>query len=303
MSSSAISVDQINKSFGKRVPVLENMTFDVPRGKVTGLLGPNGSGKSTIMKIIAGLTHADSGNVTIDLGRSDSSEHAVGIDHRRASIGYLLDPEWIDTRVSILTFLRSQMLLKGISDTKKKAIDILDEYGLAHARNRNLAKVSLGMRQRVCLAVAFLNDPEIVILDEPHNGVDADGSIAFQNKLKEYISSGGTVLISSHLLNEVQQFSDYVVMIKNGRTIVQKPLDQLRTTNSVLLTVRGDIESAQRAMLNNGGHIDGVSGQTLSISGLDTATIAEVAVGNGVKIEGITKESKSLESIYLELNE
>ena len=128
MSSSAISVDRINKSFGKRVPVLENMTFDVPRGKVTGLLGPNGSGKSTIMKIIAGLTHADSGKVTIDLGRPDSSEHVVGIDHCRASIGYLLDPEWIDTRVSILTFLRSQMLLKGISDTKKKATDILDEY-------------------------------------------------------------------------------------------------------------------------------------------------------------------------------
>ena len=131
MSSSAISVDQINKLFGKRVPVLENMTFDVPRGKVTGLLGPNGSGKSTIMKIIAGLTHADSGNVTIDLGCPGSSEHAVGIDHCRASIGYRLDPEWIDTRVSILTSLRSQMQFKGISDTKKKAIHILDEYGLA----------------------------------------------------------------------------------------------------------------------------------------------------------------------------
>ena len=87
MSSSAISVDRINKSFGKRVPVLENMTFDVPRGKVTGLLGPNGSGKSTIMTIIAGLTHADSGEVTIDLERADSYKSAVGIDHCRASIG------------------------------------------------------------------------------------------------------------------------------------------------------------------------------------------------------------------------
>ena len=228
---SAIELDGISKRFlgrGGEVQALDTLSLEIPRGGVFGLLGPNGAGKSTLLRIITGLVHQDKGNVRL-LGE------AAGPAARRR-LGALIDAP------IFYPFLTARELLRVLALTSHVTSDplpLLHRVGLAKAAERRVGGFSLGMKQRLGIAAALLGSPEIVILDEPTNGLDPEGMLEMRGLLRDLAERDGiTVLLSSHLLDEVERVCDHVAILRRGRLAAQGKVNELLHSDRLWLDAR-----------------------------------------------------------------
>ena len=215
---SVIALDGLTKHFGDIVAV-DDLTIQLGRGRVIGLLGPNGAGKTTTLRLLLGLVAPTSGSATID-GRPYRA-----LDEPIRHIGAVLEATSFHPGRRARDHLRVLAATAGVPD--HRVDEVLAEVGLAGAAHRRVGGFSLGMRQRLGLAAALLGDPDVLVLDEPTNGLDPEGVRWLRDFLRAYAASGRTVLVSSHLLAEVAQTVDDVVVLAGGRLVAHAPLAEL----------------------------------------------------------------------------
>jgi ABC-2 type transport system ATP-binding protein len=293
MQSPPICLDRATKRYGP-VTAVEDLSFQARAGAITGFLGPNGAGKSTTLRMLLGLATPTAGSAAI-LGRPYHE-----LDDPAATVGALLDGNAFHPWRSARSHLRIVAAAAGIP--AERVGEALDEVGLAHAADRRVGGFSLGMRQRVGLAGALLGRPGILLLDEPANGLDPEGIRWLRGFLRSYADAGNTVLISSHLLAEVQQTVDDVVIIARGRLRFQGSLHDLNTRAGRSVEVRTAQAAELRGRLAALG-IDAVrtGHDSLTVAGATAASVGEVAALGGIPLTAMTTDSADLEALFLEL--
>ena len=223
----ALATRGLRKSYGSR-RALDGLDLSVPTGVVYGFLGPNGAGKTTTMRVLTGLIHADGGSVEI-LGRPFKR----GDRHRLFEVGALVESPTFYPYLSARANLR-ELAASGAPVPSKRIEELLDLVGLCDRANDKVQDYSMGMKQRLGIAAALLNDPKLLLLDEPANGLDPAGIVAMRDTLRALASQGKTVLISSHLLAEIQVMADTVGIIASGKLVREGPLKELLSMQAVV---------------------------------------------------------------------
>ncbi len=214
-----IEVAGLHKRYGS-TPALDDMTFRVEPGRVTGFVGPNGAGKSTTMRVLLGLDRPDEGTALV--GGQPYPSLAAPLRH----VGALLDANALHPSRSGRNHLLWLAQSQGIG--RSRVDDLLDEVGLASVARRRAGGYSLGMRQRLGVAAALLGDPKILILDEPFNGLDPEGFVWMRELLRRRAENGSAVLVSSHLMGELQDLAGHVIVVRRGRVIADAPTVTMR---------------------------------------------------------------------------
>ena len=223
-----LELTHVTKRFGS-VLALDDVTFTVPSGQIVGFLGPNGAGKSTCLRILTGLVTPDEGGATV------GGVRYADLPNPAATVGSLLSTEGFHPGRSGLETLRMAALTLGLP--RRRVGEVLAEVGLSDAEaRRRVGAYSLGMRQRLGVAQALLGDPQALILDEPANGLDPQGIHWMRTMLRHFADAGGAVLLSSHLLHEVQQVADRIVMIGHGRILTEGSIADLTADGTDLET-------------------------------------------------------------------
>lgn len=214
-----IIVSHLTKTYNGKT-ILNDISFEVKPGLITGFVGPNGAGKSTTLRCLLGLTRTSSGEATI------FGKQYVDIKNPCKSIGSVLDASRLYLGRSGYSTLKIAATILNVPYSR---IDVaLKECGLTSEEGKmKIKSYSLGMRQRLCIAQALLGEPKILILDEPINGLDPEGILWIRKFLKNFTSTGGTVLISSHILSEMQKLADQIIMIGEGEILLDKPMEEL----------------------------------------------------------------------------
>ena len=291
----AIEIQHLTKRYGDRLAV-DDLTFTVEPGKVTGFLGPNGAGKSTTMRMIIGLDRPDQG--TARIGGRDYRD----ISRPMRRVGALLEAKALHPGRSAREHLRQ---LAASQEVPAKRVDsLLERVGLADAADRRVGGFSLGMGQRLGVAVALLGDPGVVILDEPVNGLDIDGVRWIRGLLRSLADEGRTVLLSSHLLAEVSVTADHLVVIQQGRLVANCPTEDLIADDAGSVTVVApDRARLAEIITGAGGTVEVRDVDTLLVTGLSAPRIGELAFDARVLIHELTPQHTSLEDAFLELTE
>lgn len=292
--SGRIVCNQIGKTFGP-VTAVSNLSFTVEPGSVTGFLGPNGAGKTTTLRMILGLVSPSAGFATIN---GASFEH---LGTPGSVVGAVLDTQGFHPRRSARGHLKVYTAAIGIPD--QRADEVLGLVGLAPAGDRKVGGFSLGMRQRLALATALLGDPQVLVLDEPANGLDPEGMAWLRQFLRSFAASGRTVLISSHLLAEVEQTIDQVVIISRGQTMYYGSLDNLRNSRrSRVLVAPGDPVKLADALREQGLHeLESMPDGRLAVHGATVQQIGDIAAAAGVALYGVVEDRIDLEQLFFQL--
>jgi ABC-2 type transport system ATP-binding protein len=289
--SGRIVVQQLTKQFGA-ITAVSNLSFLVEPGSVTGFLGPNGAGKTTTLRMLLGLVKPTAGSALINGVPFGSLGNPARV------VGAVLEAQGFHPGRSARDHLRVYGAAIGVDDLR--ADHVLGLVGLGAAGNRSAGAFSLGMKQRLALATALLGDPQVLVLDEPANGLDPEGIAWLRQFLQAYARSGRTVLISSHLLAEVEQTVDQVVIISHGQTRYNGPLENLRRSQgSRVLVAPSDATELMTAL--RGAEIYNVEALPdgrLAVGGVDTKQVADLALQAGVSIYGIEEEKVNLEQLY-----
>ncbi len=289
-----IVVQNLTKQFGP-VAAVQNLSFTVEPGSVTGFLGPNGAGKTTTLRMLLGLVTPTAGIGLIN-GRPF---HQLGNPAR--VVGAVLEAQGFHPKRSARNHLRVYAAAIGVPDAR--ADQVLQLVGLGAAGDRRAGGFSLGMKQRLALATALLGDPQVLVLDEPANGLDPEGIAWLRTFLQSYARSGRTVLISSHLLAEVEQTVDQVVIISRGQTMYYGPLDNLRNSQQSRVLVQPSDTAALVAALQADGvtSIEQVPDGRIAVAGVEAKQVADLALKAGVSIYGIQEEKADLEQLFFQL--
>jgi len=282
-----ITVEHVTKSYGGAA-VVDDLSFVVKPGRVTGFLGPNGAGKSTTMKVLLGLASPTSGQATIDGLAYGELPDPTG------TVGASVEADAFHPGRSGRNHLR---ILADATDTPLERVDeVLELVELSGAANRRAGAYSLGMKQRLGLAAALLCDPPVLVLDEPGNGLDPQGIRTLRNLLRSRAAEGNTVFVSSHLLGEVEQLADDVVVINQGRLVTQGSLDELRESASL---VRASSPQALQVTLEAaGGVVESGQPDTLVVRGLSLDEIGERAFRAGIALHELSRHNDSLEDRF-----
>ncbi|WP_433796936.1 ABC transporter ATP-binding protein [Actinoplanes sp. CA-252034] len=292
MNEATIVVDGVRKRFGP-TQALDGMSFAVPAGQVTGFIGPNGAGKSTTMRVILGLDRPDAGTALVD-GRPYRS-----LRRPLCHLGSLLDAAALQpsrtARNHLLWIAHSQGLGAARVD------EVLDQAGLGRVARRAAGGFSLGMRQRLGIAAALLGDPPSLMLDEPFNGMDPEGIIWMRGFLRSMAGQGRAVLVSSHLMSELQDCASRVVIAGRGRVIADMAVaDLLRSASGGRVTVRTDAPEAVAVLRAAGGATTAGAG-TVTVSGLEPDRVIAALTAGAVPFSEVAAHRASLEDAYLEL--
>ena len=292
----AIEIDGMSKRFGS-VQAVDDLSFTVAAGRVTGFLGPNGAGKSTTLRMLLGLIHADTGAGSFDGRRYDD------LPHPSAHVGAVLEDASFHPGRSGRNHLR--VLAAAGSHPATRVQEVLDQVDLAHAADRRVRGYSMGMRQRLAIAAALLGDPEVLILDEPANGLDPPGIRWIRDLLRTQAARGRAVLVSSHLLSEVALSADDVVVIAHGRLRESGPLERvLGGGDGPVTRVRTrDAERFAALLRERGIAVDEDGPATLLARGVAPEAVGEVAAEHRVVLSELGTVSRSLEDAFLELTE
>ena len=287
-----IEVHGLTKRYGSTVAV-EGLSFTASAGRVTGFLGPNGAGKSTTMRVILGLVRPSSGTTTV-LGRPYRD-----LDRPEQRVGALLETFDAHPGRSGRNHLRVLALAGGIA--RSRADDVLGLVELGHAGRRRVKGYSLGMRQRLGLAAALLGDPEVLVLDEPANGLDPQGIRWLRDFLRSLAAEGRTILVSSHVLAEVAQTVDDVVIIHRGKLVQQAAMADVEAMAAKATTARSP-EAARLASLlvAEGVEATAVVDDRITVHA-PTERVGEIAAAHGIVLHELTAERASLEEVFLEL--
>jgi ABC-2 type transport system ATP-binding protein len=297
-----LQIDSLTKVFGRRHPVtaVDGLSFTVQPGRVTGFLGPNGSGKTTTLRCLLGLVTPSSGRALID-GRPYRD-----LPDPTTLVGAALEASGFHPGRTGRNHLRVVAAASGQPDARVD--EVLEIVDLQNAGRRRVVEYSLGMRQRLSLATALIGDPGVLILDEPANGLDPEGIAWLRSFLRDQAARGCTVLVSSHVLSEVQQTVDDVVIINAGALVHAGPLSGLDDAGTSLVIVRTpDVERLQTELAALSGPdqapvaISGRPDGALSVSGLSAAQIGHAAFVAGCELHELAAQSQDLERVFLEL--
>jgi ABC-2 type transport system ATP-binding protein len=292
--SGRIVVQNLSKNFGQ-VAAVQNLSFQVEPGSVTGFLGPNGSGKTTTLRMLLGLVTPTAGFTTIN----GQPFNRLGNPGR--VVGGVLEAQGFHPGRTARDHLRVYAAAMGVQD--QRADEVLNLVGLGAAGNRAAGGFSLGMKQRLALATALLGDPQVLVLDEPANGLDPEGIAWLRTFLKAFAQSGRTVLISSLLLAEVEQTIDQVVIISRGQTMFYGMLDELRKSQQSRVIVQ-PADPQKLAVALQEMKITNVSPTPdgkLAVIGATVQQIGDVAAQAGVALYGVHEEKADLEQLFFRL--
>jgi ABC-2 type transport system ATP-binding protein len=289
-----IHVENLVKHYGPTRAV-NGLTFDVRPGVVTGFLGPNGSGKSTTMRMIVGLDRPTAGTATID------GKHLPQMRWLLHEVGALLEAKAVHPGRSARNHLLALAQTNGIS--RGRVDEVLEFVGLASAQRRRAGKFSLGMGQRLGIACALLGDPQVLLFDEPVNGLDPEGILWVRNLLKDLASQGRTVLVSSHLMSEMALTATDLVVIGRGELIAATTVDDFIASNTIhTLSVRSaDQTSLSQALSRLGAHITPAPDSALLITDLSANALGDAALAAGIALYELTEVRPSLEDVFMEL--
>jgi ABC-2 type transport system ATP-binding protein len=289
----AITIDGLTKRFGEVVAV-DDLSFAVDQGTVVGFLGPNGAGKTTTLRMLLGLVTPTWGSARID--GKPYRELPDPIRH----VGAVLEAASFHPGRSARNHLRVVATAAGLP--LARADEVLAQVGLAEAAGRRVGGFSLGMRQRLSLATALLGDPQVLILDEPANGLDPEGVHWLRGFLRQLADRGRTVLVSSHVLAEVAQTVDQVVIIARGRLITQSTLAALTARTDQLVRVRTpQAETLQPLLAAQGIQVQLDGADQLVAVGTTTETVGKAAAAAGIVIYEMRAQRSNLEDVFLQL--
>jgi ABC-2 type transport system ATP-binding protein len=289
----AIEVAGLTKRFGQTLAV-DDLSFTVEPGRIVGFLGPNGAGKTTTLRIVLGLVNPTSGHATVEGKSYDALDDPVH------TVGALLDGGMLHPGRSGRNHLRSLARASGVGDARVD--ELLELVALTGAANRRAGGYSLGMRQRLGLAAALLGDPRVLVLDEPANGLDPQGIRWLRDFLRTLAGEGRAILVSSHVLAEVSQTADEVVVINHGRSVAQAPLAELTARAGGGMRVAGPDASRLGELLRaDGAEVSGDGDRAIVVRGRSGEEIGRVIASGGIVISELAPVGSSLEEIFFEL--
>ena len=289
-----IEVSGLRKRFGPTL-ALDGMSFTVQPGQVTGFVGPNGAGKSTTMRVILGLDAADEGEATVGGAPYASLRQPMRV------IGSLLDAGALQPSRSARNHLLWLAHSQGLG--ARRVDEVIEDAGLEGAARRRAGGYSLGMRQRLGIAAAMLGDPAVLMLDEPFNGMDPEGIVWMRGYLRSLAASGRAVLVSSHLMSELQDTADHLVVVGRGQVIADTTVASLLAAASGdRVTLRTSARPQALAVLENEGATAVASGQdVLTVSGLTAGRVVSLLAGAAVPFSEVSAHRATLEQAYMEL--
>ncbi len=289
-----ITASRITKTYGDTRAV-DDLSFEVRPGVVTGFLGPNGSGKSTTMRMVMGLDRPDSGSVTIDGRRFADLRWPL------REVGALLEAKALHPGRTAYDHLLALAQTNAIG--KARVHEVLELVGLESVARRRVGKFSLGMGQRLGIASALLGDPGVLLFDEPVNGLDPEGILWVRTLLHGLAAEGRTIFVSSHLMSEMALTATDLVVIGRGRLIAQTSVTDFIESNTVAtVLVRSPGADALAALLRGAGAgVECGDGGELLVTGFDAARIGELAHGAGIAVHELSPRQASLEDVFMEL--
>ncbi|MET4704088.1 ATP-binding cassette domain-containing protein [Frigoribacterium sp. UYMn621] len=289
-----IEATGLTKRYGMKTAV-DDVTFSVKPGLVTGFLGPNGAGKSTTMRLVVGLDRPSSGSVTVN-GKSYSALRAP-----LREVGVLLDAKAVHTGRSAINHLRALAATHSIG--RARVDEVIGLTGLDSVARKRVGGFSLGMGQRLGIAAALLGDPATLILDEPVNGLDPEGVIWVRTLARFLASEGRTIFLSSHLMSEMAQTADHIIVLGRGRIIADAPVGEILAlaTGTAMLVRTPDAERFGALLSAPDISITHREPQLMQVTGLSSAQIGELAAKNGVVLHELSPQAGSLEDAYLAL--
>jgi ABC-2 type transport system ATP-binding protein len=291
-----ITAHSLTKRYGATTAV-DNLTFEVPPGMVTGFLGPNGSGKSTTMRMIMGLDVPNSGSALI--GGKAYNELAWPL----REVGGLLDAKSFHPSRTARNHLRWLALTNDIP--LGRVDEVLDLVGLTSVSNRRAGKFSLGMSQRLGIAATLLGDPGVLLFDEPVNGLDPEGIRWVRNFLRSLAAEGRTVFVSSHLISEMSLTADRLVVIGRGRLIAETSVVDFmnRSSRGTVKLVTPDLVGFTAALSNAGAKLSEGDGGSLTVEGMTAPEIGDLAARDGFRVHELMPIAASLEDAFMELTQ
>jgi ABC-2 type transport system ATP-binding protein len=289
-----ITATGLTKRYGGTVAV-DDLTFQVKPGIITGFLGPNGAGKTTTMRLILGLDKATEGTVTVN-------EHAYR-DKRAPmqEIGALIDPAAVHGGRSAYHHLLWQAQAGGLP--RHRVDEVLELAGLADVAGKKVGGFSLGMQQRLGIASALLGDPPVLLFDEPVNGLDPEGIQWVRALVRRFASEGRTVLLSSHLMTEMEQTADHVLVIGRGRLVADLPMEEMtrQSAQSHVKVVSPRADELVSHLEARGALVSNGTPNELTVTGLDTSVIGAIAFAHGIPLNELSTHRASLEAAFMEL--
>ncbi|WP_329120618.1 ABC transporter ATP-binding protein [Streptomyces sp. NBC_01465] len=289
-----IEANELTKRYGPTAAV-NGLTFTVRPGRVTGFLGPNGAGKSTTLRMILGLNDPTSGSVTVG-GRAFRGR-SRGLRH----VGGLLDAADVHGGRSAHAHLT--VLARSNRIPASRVTEVLAEVGLEDAARRRIGGYSLGMKQRLGIATALLGDPPVLLFDEPLNGLDPEGVLWVRHLFRRLAAEGRTVFVSSHLMSEMENTADHLVVIGRGELIADEPLTAFAARSTRLsVTVRTpDAGPLATVLIAEGASVEREAAETLTVTGLSSDRIGELAHEHRVLLRELATRAASLEDAFMEL--
>ncbi|WP_030721827.1 ABC transporter ATP-binding protein [Streptomyces sp. NRRL F-2580] len=292
-----IEVNELTKRYGSKTAV-DQLTFTVRPGRVTGFLGPNGAGKTTTLRMILGLDAPSSGTATVS--GVPFRSHARGLHH----VGALLDAHQVHGGRSARSHLCALAAGNGIP--LRRADEVLGEVGLADAAGRRVGGFSLGMKQRLGVATALLGDPPVLMFDEPVNGMDPEGVLWIRRLFRRLAAEGRTVFLSSHLMSEMENTADDLVVIGRGRLIAAEPVRDFAARGTRGTVVVGTPQTAElTGLLTAAGAAvapEGSAGtEKLTVTGLSADHVGAIARDNRILLTELATRTASLEAAFMEL--
>jgi ABC-2 type transport system ATP-binding protein len=289
-----IEVDQLSKRFGP-VTAVDGLSFAVQPGRVTGFLGPNGAGKSTTMRLILGLDHPNTGTAMID-----GKPYRDLVEPLRV-VGALLEAKTVHPGRSARNHLLVLAQTQGLP--RKRVEEVLELVGLRGVADKRAGGFSLGMGQRLGLAAALLGDPEVLVLDEPVNGLDPEGIVWVRNLLKYLAGQGRTVFVSSHLMSEMALTAQHLIVIGRGRLVADCATNEFvaRSSQRSVLVKSPDAARLTQLLTADGGLVTADDGQVLTVAGVPAPRIGELAARAGLVLHELTPQLASLEEAFMEL--
>ncbi len=291
-----IQLTNLTKKFADKIAV-NNISLYVHPGVVTGFLGPNGAGKTTTMRVILGLAAPTSGSVSV------AGKPYTALERPLSKIGAMVDASAIDARLTPRQHL--MILATAVGINKNRADELLAFVGLQEVANKKISEFSYGMKQRISIAGALIGDPETVMMDEPFNGLDVEGIHWLRTLLRDLAKQGKAVLVSSHLLSEVQEIADRVIVLARGELIADMSMGEMqeKSFSSYVQVQSNNISELKKILTENGAQVDMPESEILHVRKMNTRRIGDIAFTNGIRIYELVNRQPSLEQLFSELVE
>jgi len=289
-----IEVRGLTKRYGEKVAV-NDLTFSIEPGQVTGFLGPNGAGKTTTMRLILGLDYPNAGTVSVD------GQRYSGLANPMREVGALLDAKAVHGGRSAYNHLLCLAQTNNLP--RKRVAEVLELVGLSEVARKRSKGFSLGMSQRLGIAATMLGDPKVLMFDEPVNGLDPEGILWIRNLMKTLAAEGRTVFVSSHLMSEMENTADHLIVIGKGKLIADCTMNEfIAQSSGAAARVRTPSpDQLALALAAKGGEAAADGDGTLLVRGLTTEAIGDIAFEQGIRVHELSMLRASLEEAFMEL--